>query len=333
MSSKKWYSKLIVGVLLISLVFSLGACGLEETFVWNDVVLGDKLPTPPSDKGDLHTNTAEELWVEISDLSDKQFSDYIESCKANGFTVDIESNSSSFDAYNGEGYKLSLSHYGNSGDMTIRLEAPMEMSTISWPAGAAGQKLPVPKSTIGKISYEYDDNFFAYIGNTTKEDFAEYVTACSDAGFNVDYSKGDTHYYAYDSEGWSLSLRYVGNNTMSIDIDAPSDTEETAESTVSATTEAETEPEKDDTDDLDPDFIAAMDSYEEFMNEYVAFMKKYQDDPSNLSLLSEYADYMSKYTDFIEDFEKWEDEDMNAAELAYYVDVQARVTKKLLEVA
>ncbi|MGN0636656.1 MAG: DUF6591 domain-containing protein [Acutalibacteraceae bacterium] len=83
-----------------------------------------------------------------------------------------------------------------------------------------------------------------------------------------------------------------------------------------------------------PEFKAAMDSYEKFMNEYVTFMKKYKANPSDLSILADYADYMSKYGDFVADFEKWEtDEKMNAAETAYYIDVQARVSKQLLEVA
>ena len=62
-------------------------------------------------------------------------------------------------------------------------------------------------------------------------------------------------------------------------------------------------------------------------------MKKYKANPSDLSLLTDYADYMSKYADFVKDFEKWEDEEMNAAETAYYIEVQSRVSKKLLEVA
>lgn len=61
-------------------------------------------------------------------------------------------------------------------------------------------------------------------------------------------------------------------------------------------------------------------------------MKKYKENPSNLELLAGYADYMSKYADFVKDFEKWEDEELNTAEMAYYIDVQARVSKKLLEV-
>ena len=84
---------------------------------------------------------------------------------------------------------------------------------------------------------------------------------------------------------------------------------------------------------LSKEFKAAMDSYEKFMDEYVAFMKKYSNNPSDLSLLADYAYYISKYADFVEDFEKWEDEEMNTVETAYYIDVQSRVNKKLLEVA
>ena len=99
--------------------------------------------------------------------------------------------------------------------------------------------------------------------------------------------------------------------------------------------DTEKEPENDNTDNdgLDPDFKAAMDSYEKFMDEYVAFMKKYKSNPSDLALLADYADYVSKYAGFVENFEKWENKEMNAAETAYYIDVQARISKKLLEVA
>ncbi|MDD6830762.1 MAG: hypothetical protein PUE37_04095 [Firmicutes bacterium] len=37
-----------------------------------------------------------------------------------------------------------------------------------------------------------------------------------------------------------------------------------------------------------------MDSYEDFMNDYADFMKKYKSNPSDVSLLADYADYMTK---------------------------------------
>mgnify|MGYP000322716592 FL=1 len=80
------------------------------------------------------------------------------------------------------------------------------------------------------------------------------------------------------------------------------------------------------------DFKEAMDSYEAFMNEYVEFIKKYQSNPNDAKLLADYAKYMSKYADMCDKFDKWESQDLNATEQAYYIDVQARVSKKLLEV-
>ena len=86
--------------------------------------------------------------------------------------------------------------------------------------------------------------------------------------------------------------------------------------------------------ELRPEFKNAMDSYEAFMNEYVEFMKKYEDSAgTNPELIAQYAVIMSKYTQFAADFEKWEEEDMNEAEMKYYIEVEARVSQKLVEVA
>lgn len=83
-----------------------------------------------------------------------------------------------------------------------------------------------------------------------------------------------------------------------------------------------------------PAFKEAMDSYEEFMTEYCEFIKKYSEsDGTDLDLLADYSDYMLKYADMMQDFEAWEDGDLNTAELSYYLDVQTRINQKLLEVA
>lgn len=336
----RWWFILLAVVVVGVVVLSVGGNG--EKIVWDDMVLGDMIPEPPANKGKIYDNSAEELWITINNVSDKEFANYVDECKEKGFAVDADSDSHTYDAYNAEGYKLSLSHYGSDADMTVRLESPMEMTTIQWPTSIAGQQLPTPKSTTGKFSYEYDDSFFVYVGGTTKADYDEYVKACSEKGFNVDYEKGEHYYYADNSEGWRISLCYEGNNIMSIDVDAPRKDDDGNNTPVpspeeSAPDTTDKKPESSDaaTDEgvLDPEFKAAMDSYEKFMDEYVAFMKKYSANPSDISLLTDYADYMSKYADFVENFEKWEDEEMNAAETAYYIDVQARVNKKLLEVA
>lgn len=334
---RRWWFVLLVIVAVIAVAISI--LNMGEKIVWNDIILNEMLPEPPADRGEIHTNSAEDLWIDIDDISDKQYADYVEACKAEGFTVEPDSSSSSFSAYNAEGYKLSLSHYSE--ELSINLDKPMELSTIKWPTSAAGKQLPAPESSTGKFSYEYDDNFFVYIGETSKTDYEEYVEACSEKGFDVDYDKGEKYYSADNDEGWHIRLCYEGNNIMSIDIDAPSE-EDDNDNAISSEEETETEETETketeeineaDNNGLDPDFKAAMDSYETFMNEYVYFMKKYSENPSDLELLADYADYVSKYSEFVADFEKWEDEEMNAAETAYYIDVQARVSKKLLELS
>lgn len=136
-------------------------------------------------------------------------------------------------------------------------------------------------------------------------------------------------------EGFDTDTPEVTNGDISTD-PVPEQTEAPAPETVPITTPVTTPPEteKPIVDNvLDPGFKAAMDSYEAFVNEYVDFMKKYNSNRSDFSLLVSYGDYVSKYAKFVKDFEKWKDEDMNAVETAYYIDVQARVSKKLLEIA
>lgn len=217
---KKWWFWVIIVVVAINVFNRLGRDRRNEEIIWDDMVLGSMLPEPPANKGEINDNSADELWVYINDISDKQYSDYIEACKEKGFTVDAKSEYSSYYVYNAEGYKLELSHIDS---MSIQLEKPMEMTTITWSTSAAGKQLPAPKSTTGKFSSESDDSFSVYVGNTPKTDYAEYVNACSKKGFNVDYRKGDDYYYADNSEGWHVSIRYEYGNIMSINISASSE--------------------------------------------------------------------------------------------------------------
>lgn len=311
----------------------------EEKIVWDEIVLGDMLPEPPAYKGEIHTNDSEQIWVDISNVSNKQFNNYVDDCKDMGFDVDAELDSYSYNAYNEEGYKLSLGHYGDDADMSIDLQAPMEMDTIAWPTGIAGKQLPAPKSTIGKFSYEYDDHFYVYIGDTTSADYAVYVNACMENGFNVDYSKGEDYFHANNKEGWGVSICYVGNNIMTISIDAPDedvvdDTMPSEEPSTETTKPEETEKDNSNNSGMNPDFKASMDSYEEFVDEYVAFMKKYaKSDGTDLDMLNDYVEFMSDYDEMYNEISKWGNKELNAEEMEYYIDVQTRVNNKLLEVA
>jgi hypothetical protein len=287
---KRWWFYVIVVIAAIAVTVSVSG-NKSEKIKWDDMILSEQLPEPPKNKGEIHENTAEKLWVDINKISDKQYNDYTEACKAKGFTVDPESDSTSYGAYNSEGYKLSLSHYGSEDEMKIELEKPIEMSSITWPTSKAGKQLPAPKSTKGKFTHENDDGFNVYIGNTSKDDYNSYVKACSDKGFTVNYDKGDSFYNADNSAGWHVSIKYEGNNIMSIDIDAPSESSTAPSASKDTTKQAEPKPtesksEKSSTDKTKAHSTQGVSKYETIYNEYAQKIR----DAAPTSSISELAE-------------------------------------------
>ena len=86
-------------------------------------------------------------------------------------------------------------------------------------------------------------------------------------------------------------------------------------------------------DGMRPEFKDAMDSYEAFYDEYCDILKKYTENPSDMKLLADYTDMLAKAAEMAEKFDAWENNDLNSVELKYYLDVNNRVTQKLLDVA
>ena len=86
-------------------------------------------------------------------------------------------------------------------------------------------------------------------------------------------------------------------------------------------------------DSVTPSFKETMDSYEAFFDSYIDFMKKYKENPGDLSMLSEYTDYMSKYTDYMKKLSAVDKTTLSAADLAYYTEVHTRILKKMANVS
>ncbi|MBR4727415.1 MAG: hypothetical protein IK080_05935 [Clostridia bacterium] len=220
---------------------------------------------------------------------------------------------------------------------------------FSWPRSEAAAQVPVPEKLYGSIDRENETDFEVTLGDQTQGDYNQYVEACMDAGFTVDYSRSSWLFSAKNEAGYDLSVTFYENlKEMSISVSASSADDGTAEDTdeetdkavttakaetTQATTEKPADTTKANAAGLRPEFKKAMDSYETFMGEYVDFMKKFNANPSDLTLLAEYADYMAKYSQTTDDFDKWESEDMNDAETAYYLQVQSRVLQKLSTVS
>lgn len=111
------------------------------------------------------------------------------------------------------------------------------------------------------------------------------------------------------------------------DEEQPEDLSETADEETSDASD------EDDSAVLSPEFKKTMDDYEAWFDHYCEVMKKYQEDPSDLELLSEMSELVTEEAEMLDQMENMDESEMNTAELAYYLEVTARIEKKLLEVA
>ena len=108
------------------------------------------------------------------------------------------------------------------------------------------------------------------------------------------------------------------------EIEEPAETEEPKEEPAEA--------ESADASGLRPEFKEAMDAYEAFYDEYCEFMKEYQENPTNIALLTKYTQMLSQLTEMNASFEKWNSGDLNSEELKYYTEVNARVLQKMADI-
>ena len=322
---KKFILIVICLGVLVSIIIGLFVSSSNIQEDWKTIMVGENVPVPQEGSLNLGSNLEDYFSGSIDNVSEEYYNEYVKACIDMGYTVDSEISDLRYEAFDTEGNNVSLSYI--SGDMHIIIQVPEVLSEFVWPTAGVASEIPAPTSNLCKVTSDTSDSFRVIVGNMTIEAYNDYIKCCAEKGFDIDYIKNEESYSAKNSEGFRLNVSYVGCNRIEILIQAPKE-KDTIQHTEATSIEDETY-----TDTLGEEFKAAMDSYEKFMGEYVEFMKKYKENPDDLSLLRDYADYMKDYTEFVEDFEKWEDEEMNAAETAYYIDVQARVNKKLLEIA
>ena len=76
---------------------------------------------------------------------------------------------------------------------------------------------------------------------------------------------------------------------------------------------------------------AFLDEYEIFMDKYIEFMKSYNNSTDVASMMTQYTEIVGEYYKYMEALDKYDTDTMSAADAAYYLEVVARVEKKLLQ--
>lgn len=313
-----------------------------KDFDWNDIKLHELLPEPKSHSGDITWNKDDSLNMDIN-ASESDFDEYVKACKEMGYTVETNETDGMYSAYNGDGYDLSLIFFDDY--YSLDLEAPEKMGDIEWPDSALAKMLPVPKSKTGKINNDSSDCLSVSIDKTSESDFKEYVKACKEKGFDVDYSNGDDYYRAKNSKDYSLEVSLSAFNVMKIYLSAPEEEtteEETSKAESSKAESSKTESSKAESSKKEqssksatgvtPEFKKAMDSYEEFFDEYIDFMKRYSESDNPLEMMDEYSEYLSKYSETMQALNDMESKEVTEADSLYFIEVQARILDKLSKV-
>ena len=176
------------------------------TYEWPSVGLNQYLPIPPTEYGDIKTDDETRFNIEIYQVSLEDFEGYVKDCKEKGFTISTTKTDSVFYAYHAEQYELDIFYWEDKETMDIFLDAPLKMSEIRWPDNKLVKQIPKPESLIGNIRWENSEHFGVYIANITPEQYSEYVDRCIDAGFTIDYSRGDKTFRAYNKNGYYLAV-------------------------------------------------------------------------------------------------------------------------------
>lgn len=92
---------------------------------------------------------------------------------------------------------------------------------FSWSDILLADVVPKPDSLLGEIMSNQGDNLLVYVYKTTLNDYNDYVESCKEKGFTVEADQSEQTYYAYNADGYKLSLQYDANDKkMCIGVDA-----------------------------------------------------------------------------------------------------------------
>ena len=192
----------------------------NERFEWMETGLSTKIPTIDVKSGLVQTNSDTELWLSLNGVTYSQFEKYITSCKEVGYTVDAEKDTHTYKAYNGEGYLLEVSCWGE--NLSIELKAPLVGDeNFKWPSHDFASLIPQLNEKTGIVETETEETLKIMLYEVSIEEIENYIDDCENEGFTIDVKKENTSFNGFNAEGYELSILYNEMKAMSITINAP----------------------------------------------------------------------------------------------------------------
>ena len=303
---------------------------------WDDIHYNELLVKKDDIDGEIISNGSYGVYIKLCNISKNDYKKYKEDIVKKGYEYDSDYDEKRYNAYNLDGYHIDLSYDERDKKLSIDLDVPDKIGEFTWPISGVATTIPKTKSKNGNIYKSESDSFIISVYKTTKLDFNNYVDECKKVGYDIDYNKRDTFYSAKNESGNVLNITYVEGNIIRIELKTANqiliDKQKEEEKQNNNSNSNNNSNNNNNQTKIRNDFKNAMDSYEAFIDEYIKFMKKYNS-TGDASLLKDYLDYLNKYQEFSDNFEKWKSDNLSDEETKYYLEVQTRVSKKLIDAA
>ena len=188
----------------------------DQDFSWPANSMAALIPELADKSGYVETDEEKHLKFVVCNISADELKKYFDSCTDNGFNIDIERDNRSFAGFNEDGHKLNI-YYGDMKEMTVEIEAPMDLSKLQWPSTGPAKLIPKPKYDKGKVGNDFDWVYSAYLSGMDIDAFNAYIEKCIDDGFKKDLRT--EHYFSADKgKDVHLIVEYQGFNIVYIHI-------------------------------------------------------------------------------------------------------------------
>ena len=191
---------------------------------WPESGIVTRIPQPEGNdfKYNIISNSASSFYANVR-CSDKNemaayIREYAEQCQEYGFVRDPDIQDIYFTGFDSEGYELKVRDFSNINEMTVSLDAPLVMSSLTWTTDPNFAQVPVPDSRTGILRYERGNHYTVIIGDTDYQAFEAYVQRCKDAGFDKNYVRTAYRLDAYTENSDKIRVEYIGQKRMEIDI-------------------------------------------------------------------------------------------------------------------
>lgn len=191
-------------------------------FEWPASTLSSLIPVSDSNLGEVLMDTDKFFQAKVGSVNRAAFNNYVEKCKDAGFTVDSTDLDDGYYAYNSDDIHLTVGYHTEGLYIDVLVKAPKVYNELVWPTDGLVLKVPKTVATVGEIKSNFDDLCAIEIGNTSFEEFQDYIITCKDAGFNENVYELEDNFTGYTVDGYWISI-YYDRKVMDITMTAPSE--------------------------------------------------------------------------------------------------------------